>query len=372
MLQCVEGPCKSGRRITELDATWCPESGGSRIVECSDEDTSTGVVERSRPGPLRPAPNARYAVARLAQAYDEKLRRVENVLRRFSKRIGAIDLLAIAEITSEAAHELRDRLCPHYRVHSLAGLYTQPDFHVAILYNPSVGFNAEDFLAVSNVPNATRPMATLDLKSDGDRIRFFICHWTARFNRITEKRRQTCALGLSSAVYEYLHPKQLEEDRHIVILGDLNEEPYGLVEDWLYAYRDSTPSLRREHYTDKDVQRTKLYNCSWRLLGEHHPHPRAAHERQMAGSYYWRENRTWHTFDQVIVSGSLLTKSPPYLEESSLHIVSHPDVIPSDLLGSDELPCKFDWNGGTPRGLSDHLPVCANIILKSEANNVAT
>lgn len=305
-------------------------------------------------------------------AYREKMRRLENVLRNLSENDRLPQLLAFAEITDQAAHDLRDRLDPAYRVHSLAGLCAQPNFHVAVLYDPTAGFSNEDFISVSNVPGPTRPMATLDLASNGASIRFFLCHWTARFEENSQKWREICALSLSDAVYDYLRGPTADSDRHAVILGDLNEEPYGLPQRWLYAYRDRAPSTRPEHYTDRQAKRVRLYNCSWRLLGEQHAHPCAPAQRQMAGSFYWRDKKSWHTFDQVIVSGSLLTEQSPYLDEYSLRIASEAAVMPADSLGNDQLPHKFEWGGGHARGVSDHLPVCGRIILNQENTNVPT
>jgi hypothetical protein len=250
----------------------------------------------------------------LEEAYLEKRRRVESVLERISREQKP-HLLAFAEITDQAAHNIRDKLFPDYRVHSLPGLYVKPDFHLAILYDKKAGFVDEDFLAVSNIPNTSRPMAILGFYFSGHRIRFFTCHWTARFSDKSDKWRELTAHALNMSAYDFLHPNEsLSEERHVVILGDLNEEPFGKdLENWLYTSRDRGRSKDREHYTDAAVKRVRLYNCSWRLLGERFPHPYPDEGREATGSYYWRDEKTWHTFDQVIVTGSLLTTGPPHV-----------------------------------------------------------
>jgi hypothetical protein len=248
----------------------------------------------------------------------------------------------------------------------LASLSAKPDFHLGVLYDPAAGFQNEDFLAVSNLPNTARPMALLDHCGSGHRIRFYLCHWTARFEQESEKWRSLSAQALGIAAYDFLHTEaNPTEKRHVVILGDLNEEPYGLLETWLYASRDRQRARKPEHYTDQPIHRVRLYNCAWRLLGEQFPHPHRTLEygREAAGTYYWRDKKTWHTFDQVIVSGTLLTGSPPLIEERSLRVGCGRDDIPDNFLGEDGLPCKFTWNAGIAKGLSDHLPVCGSIVL---------
>ena len=298
------------------------------------------------------------------EAFVEKRKRIEHVLIQLST-LNPPELLAFAEITDQAARDLRNRLFPNYKVHYLPSLYTEPNFHVAILYKQAFGFTEEDFLSVSNVPATTRPMAILDYCSDGQAIRFFVCHLTTRFDESSKKWRKLSVSQLSSEIYKFLHPEyQADETRHVVVLGDFNEEPYGMMEEWLYAFRNRTPSRRPEHYTDSAIERVRLYNCAWRLLGENHPHPILPNQREVAGSYYWRDKRTWHTFDQVIVSGSLLGSSPPYFDEKNLYIVSHVDVMTDEIIGNDNMPQKYKWNDGEAKGVSDHLPICGKIILK--------
>jgi hypothetical protein len=300
------------------------------------------------------------------EAFLEKRQRVEHVLRQVSQR-QLPHLLAFAEITDRALHDVRDALFPDYNVHALGSLYAAPDFHLGLLYDPALGFADEDFLAVANLPDTARPMAILDYCSEGNHIRFYACHWTARFTPQSEKWRSLSARTLGIEVYRFLHPdRPVDEKRHVVILGDLNEEPFGILEEWLYASRDRRRSRERAHYTDTPIHRIRLYNCSWRLLGERFPHPSPPEERETAGTYYWRDERTWHTSDQVIVSGTLLSTSPPFLDEHSLRVACDRDELPGHLLGADGLPCKFDWTHGNPRGLSDHLPLCGSIVLAQE------
>ncbi|HYR77133.1 MAG TPA: hypothetical protein VEM96_14970 [Pyrinomonadaceae bacterium] len=296
--------------------------------------------------------------------YLEKLRRVEAVLGLLVDNRPP-KLLALAEITEQAAHDLRDRLFPGYRVFSIASLYEQADFHIALIYDPATGFEDEGFLKVSNVPGSTRPMAFINYRFGLHLIRFYVCHWTARFAEPSEKWRQLTAQHLNNQSYEFLRSsEQAAEIRHVMIVGDLNEEPFGMVEGWLYAHRDRAASRRREHYSDKSIRRVHLYNCAWRLLGEHLAHPQTHGEREMAGSYYWRDEKTWHSFDHVIVSGSLLSEEPPYIDEANLRVASWPGVLPNEFLGTDGLPHKFEWRQGSPIGLSDHLPICGRIILE--------
>jgi Endonuclease/Exonuclease/phosphatase family len=296
--------------------------------------------------------------------YEEKSRRVETVLERV-RALNSLKLIAFGEITEQAACDLRNKLFPTYRVFSLGGLYATSDFHVAVLYSDNAGFYGEDFLQGSNVPNTTRPMAIIHLRSGRSVIRFYVCHWTARFSVHGEKWRMLTAQQLNNHAYDFLRAdEQNNEDRHIVIMGDFNEEPFGNLETWLYAHRDRAASRRQRHYSDEAMKRVHLYNCAWRLLGEHLAHPQNPEERELAGSYYWRDSKTWHTYDQVIVSGSLLSGTPPYFDEGTLRVASTTGVLPNEFLAADKLPQRFNWNEGNPIGMSDHLPIVGRLVLR--------
>jgi hypothetical protein len=206
-------------------------------------------------------------------------------------------------------------------------------------------------------------MAALDYDDGRHQIRWIACHWQARFGGQSDQYRSDVAQHLSRHVYQYLRTEQSGMARHVVILGDLNEEPYGRPEKRLHAERSRARSRDPEHYSDRDVERVHLYNCAFRWLGERHPHDgnEAPQQVDVAGTYYWRERKSWHTFDQVIVSGSLLGQGLPHLREDALGI-----AVVREAVSEDGMPQKFEWRAGRPRGISDHVPICGAIALTQE------
>jgi hypothetical protein len=116
-----------------------------------------------------------------------------------------------------------------------------------------------------------------------------------------------------------------------------------------------------DHPTDADVKRVRFYNASWRLLGERvsHPAPEGAHHA--AGTFFWREQREWFTYDQLLVTGSLLTNEPPYLDEASFSVASGAMFV-----GATGRPAPFEYNEGQSEGASDHLPVCGRFVILQE------
>ncbi|HYT92495.1 MAG TPA: hypothetical protein VEL76_27515, partial [Gemmataceae bacterium] len=169
---------------------------------------------------------------------------------------------------------------------------------------------------------------------------------------------------LNGVVYDFLRSELETERRHVLIVGDMNEEPFGLLEERFHASRDRASARRREHYTDQDTKRVRLYNCAWRWLGESGPHVGGTPAGEVAGTYFWREKNCWRTLDHVLVNGTLLTDQFPYLDESRVEVVTGPF-----LLGTKGRPQKFEWNNGKPTGVSDHLPIRGRVVLAREESH---
>jgi hypothetical protein len=291
--------------------------------------------------------------------YAAKCNRIEGALQSLFEQ-SVPHLLAFAEITEQAALHLRERLLPKYELLSLDFGLRESQLQIAVLYDPSAGFENPDCLPVRNAPPGTRPMASLEHDFAGNRIRFYACHWTARFEAESEDTRADTARQLNIQIYRFLHEDAgADEPRHVVILGDLNEEPYGLVERRLYASRDRRRARMRPHQSDAPLERIRLYNCSWRWLGERSPHTGSLGTVETAGTYYWQRKNRWCAFDQVIVTGSLVNQTCPFLDEGQFEVAVTPEV-----LGGERRPRRFTWINQQPRGLSDHLPIRGCIVLE--------
>jgi hypothetical protein len=288
------------------------------------------------------------------EEYAEKCRRVDAALRDLDAR-HPIDLLGLCEVTGIAAEELRARVFPS---HDLLFVSDQTTFQVAVIYRRGLGLRKLLPLIAADVPETTRVMPAVQIVRPGYRIRFTFCHWTAYGDNVARVRRQLAAT-LAGETYEFLREPGVATRPHVVILGDLNVEPFGeLFEEELLAFRDRERSQQVPHHTDKAVRRIRLYNAGWRLLGEQHPHTSGVRREQLAGTYYHQASRRWHTYDQLLVSGGLLGENPPYLDEEGVAI-----MVAKGCLGPTGKPQPFHWENGQATGLSDHLPVIGQLVL---------
>ena len=295
-----------------------------------------------------------------ADEYKSKCVRVDAALKELEEITGKIDILCLCEITKIAAEELRDRLFPSFKVISLDIKVDKPTLQVAIIYREatnSINFEEKAFILAERTPSSTRPMAVLEIRIADKSLRIICCHWTARIKEEdSEDVRYACALYLGSYCYDFVKENQ---NNSVIIVGDLNEEPFERSLRALHAHRYRGRCLSKTHHTDHPVKRLHLYNLSWRHLGEQYPQKihSVGNSKNLgcAGTYYRSETRDWHSFDQIILSGGLLSNSPPFIDENETLIISSPAFL------TNGLPTKFLYDDANSSGLSDHLPLYMKI-----------
>lgn len=112
---------------------------------------------------------------------------------------GFPDLLAVCEITREAASDVAGRMSPGFGV-AVAPTYDRDDgFQVAVIYRKGLGFSPDPPLLpfeVLDVSEETRPMIPIRFERAGQIIRFVACHWTSWDTARSEATRQILAAYL--------------------------------------------------------------------------------------------------------------------------------------------------------------------------------
>jgi endonuclease/exonuclease/phosphatase family metal-dependent hydrolase len=299
-----------------------------------------------------------------AEDFEAKRDRVLAALRELFPG-GFPDLLAVCEVTRKAASELKDRMSPDFDIAVAPPPYLPDDgFQVAVIYRKGIGFSADTPLLPDeelDVSEETRPMIPVQYTQAGQVIRFVACHWTSFDNALSRATRVRLADYLRKNTYAFLQPKTSgsSSNRHIVILGDLNEEPTAPVfEEHLAAARDHESGRQAAHWRDGQVRRVRLYNAAWRYLGEQVAYSGGPPTPSVAGTFYNQDG--WRTYDHLIVSGDLLRPRPPYLDEANTGV-----AVTAAMRSPDGMIRPFDLVGNP--GISDHLPILGKIILSEGA-----
>lgn len=169
-----------------------------------------------------------------------------------------------------------------------------------------------------------------------DTIHLFVNHWPSRYGGkdFTEHKRMLVAKKLRQSVDSLFRPDRNDK---IVIIGDFNDEPNDI------SLVKELKALSLENGLDDH----QLYNLSFPDFKDGN------------GTLVYKQiDHTWFLFDQVIVSGSLISGDGLQVKELKNHIFK------VDWLLKNERPNR-SYQGPIYRGgFSDHLPIFIDLHYK--------
>ncbi|MDT8401062.1 MAG: endonuclease/exonuclease/phosphatase family protein [Bacteroidales bacterium] len=179
----------------------------------------------------------------------------------------------------------------------------------------------------------TRAFLYTRFKYDNDTIDVIVCHWPSRRGGTipSEIRRK--------AVASYLRAKidSIGNDRKIIIMGDLNDEP---TSESVCEVLDA--KLKINNKRSDYLVNTVLDGNSW------------------PGTYKYQG--TWYHFDQIIISGVLLeSDSGLYYRRNSFRVINSGVLLTDDTSYRGLRPFSTWWGYDYTGGFSDHLPVTAGL-----------
>jgi hypothetical protein len=190
-------------------------------------------------------------------------------------------------------------------------------------------------------------IATFGFTDDSGWLIVAAAHWRSDKGIADDSkaRRMRAAAALHQAIVDRL--RTLGSATPVLILGDFNAEPFD------EPFKANLPTARSRDEVQRHRPREEsdllFYNAAWRWLGECYPWDCGERQSTLAGTYRLAGNRPdrWRTFDQVIVSPSLLGEASWSLDER--------------FLGVFHDACVFDDEQGRPRPPFDHLPVVGHL-----------
>ena len=173
-----------------------------------------------------------------------------------------------------------------------------------------------------------------------DTVSFFINHWPSKYggSGLTETLRQLAAMELRNAVEQVIVKSP---DEKVVIMGDFNDPPgSSCISDHLGAVSNAAGR--------KDVF---LHNMSTISKGS------------VYGSYKYEG--LWEMIDQFIVNDNFFHDSSGITSDPSLFHVFSPDfILENDETYGGKKPSRTYYGMIYHGGLSDHLPVTLDLVLK--------
>jgi len=225
--------------------------------------------------------------------------------------------------------------------------YDSPDLRgvdVALLYNPAL-FQVESSqsfrLVIPEEPNfKTRDPLLVTGRMGGEKFHILVNHWPSRSRGERESRPLRCAVArLNKAIADSL--RQQDANAKIVIMGDLNDDPKDIS-----VSKELGAKAKR-----KQVNSDDLFN------------PMAEIFAKGVGSLGYQGK--WNLFDQIIISGNLLTSDAEHFKFWKAEIFNRDFLIAREGAYKGH-PLRTFSGDIFLNGFSDHFPAIVYLVKSVE------
>ncbi|WP_368178350.1 hypothetical protein [Aeromonas sp. R7-1] len=231
------------------------------------------------------------------------------------------DFLALSEVSSKDINHFINAIdIENITILDMAEKVGKTRFDIAVIYNnKKLKVKHISNLSKSITGNIVKAAQIVEVINIDDSKIFYIylCHWASRLNGGEEKRNASASMVYQSAM-DYI-----QNDKDVIILGDFNDNPYD---------RSLNVNLQasRCHDAVRKYPNEFFYNPFWRTIVSEkkysHLEPMQAYP---SGSHKYKtfQGTIWHSYDQAIVSGSLISGGRWCLNEYETNIISSTDIL---------------------------------------------
>ena len=242
-----------------------------------------------------------------------------------------LELLLHTTPLGKMGYKIVHKESPDRRGIDVALLYREDQFHpISYQTFPVVNPDNNDF--------RTRDILYVKGIIAVDTLHFFVNHWPSKYGGVIETKPLR---ALAAETLKCITDSLLTQNNNskIIMMGDFNDSPF-----------DESISKYLGAHSDFDSIKTNLiYNLAFEL----------ATEGKGSNKYQGK----WELIDQILVSGSMLSKTGIHTSASSFQIFDAPFLLEKDKTYLGEKPFRtyagFKYNNG----FSDHLPVLIELSL---------
>lgn len=232
------------------------------------------------------------------------------------------DFLGMCEVSSDDIKHIKRQIDDEtYSIIDLTQEAGQTRFDMAVIYNKSkIKVEHENTIFNFKTGNIIKAAQVVNIVSLNNNkcIRVYLCHWSSRMDSSGALKRCAAAeLVYASAV------KLMENGVDVIVMGDFNDNPY-----------DESLNVRlqasRCHDAVKKYPKEYFYNPFWRTVVSDFKYSHAdSNTEHRSGSYKYKQfqGTIWHSYDQICVSGSFLSKGSWHLNEYETKVISYKDIL---------------------------------------------
>lgn len=255
-----------------------------------------------------------------------------------------VDVLCLCEVTEEDIYYIVEQLnleSLNYNIYNGALRDGRKKFDLCIIYRTSkLTFVSSDIISKMQITKKIHAAQQVNfiINETNEPLALYLVHWSSRLYDYPDSPNKI-QLGslLRDAVDDCRDTKNI---KHVVILGDFNDEPYNQsLTDSLFASRDI-------HLVQKLPK--LLYNPFWRHMSHKALHPFNNSDEKGCGTYFYKSDQSnrWKTFDQIIFSSDFVNGDGWYLNEEKTEVFGDKQLI------------DYVYNS---KSKFDHLPIISVI-----------
>ena len=243
------------------------------------------------------APQARSKASK--ESYSNICQHIETMFTEYE-----CDLLSLCEVGTKDVSHLRQHLnLSNIDILDLTCKVGRTRFDIAVIFN-NKKLSAKHIrqLAKKKSDSTIKAAQEVEIENldDNRKISLFLCHWASRLRGDGEARRKVAADIVYSSATDLMR-----ENRDVIIMGDFNDNPYN------ESILNNLNSTRCHDSVIKNPNEF-FYNPFWRTVvsEKKYSHLSSADDFR-SGSYRYKQfqGAVWHSYDQIMLSGSFLGSS---------------------------------------------------------------
>ncbi len=283
-----------------------------------------------------------------SRKYYEKLNNITKIITAVGEDFQPPDIVGVCEIENRFVLEQLIKKTALSKFQYKIVHYESPDkrgIDVGLIYrkkNFKVLYSNNYKVSLGDAKRTTRDILYVKGLSKKDTLHIFINHWPSRWGgQLKSDPKRIAAAKTLRAIVDTIFQKS--PNANIIIMGDFND----------YADNNSMKKYLNAKYEDvQSFKNNELYNLT-----------SLNNKNIKYGSHKYQGH--WGILDQIVVSGSLLTKTNNlYTKKEFANVFSSDFILEKDIKFSGFQPFRTYIGMKYIGGFSDHLPIYLDLLKK--------
>jgi hypothetical protein len=226
------------------------------------------------------------------------------------------DVVAVCEVSTRDINTISSNLgLTNISVLDLTDAVGKTRFDIAVFFNyEKLHLRTSKTLYKTQSNNVIKAAQVVEATSlfDGKKLHIYLCHWASRLNSEGSLKRIASAKMVYDSAFDIM-----DNNGDVIVMGDFNDNPY---DESVLSHLNAT----RCHDSVRAFPKERFYNPFWRSIVSKDKYDHLAIDTVFrSGTMKYKQplGTIWHSYDQIMVSGSFLGSGYWHLNENNTDIV---------------------------------------------------